>query len=594
VRFSILFPTVLLFAGCLAAPFPAASVAPLAAAPTPALAPDIFSGLRFLSFDTVSSTGDVVHAEAWIPTTPLANATNAPTRFPAILIASPYWGGGTGGQTMGYTPYDYWIKAAVPRGYAVVHGDNAGNGGSGGCWDFMGPNERAATYALVEGIAKQPWSDGKVGMIGISYDGMTQIMASTQAPPHLTTVVPVEALTSSYAGLYMNGVHYGGGWDTTTTIYTESSVLPPIGQGTNPTGFDSTRLPGYEERLAETPACAPSNLALANDPTGADNAYYQDRDYRTKASAIKASVFLVEGFYDPAVKPDNAWPFFNEIQAPKKAWFGFWFHQFPNASASGRSDMYPTLQRWFDHTLLGIDNGIDKEPVVDVQDSLGEWRHETTWPPPDAEPATWFLGSGTVAPSPQPAGTITVGLPSGAPSGTPSGSAVAVTTLAGPPLPSALHIAGRPAVNLTLTPRAAGGYVVVRLYDRNPAKGTDRMIDQGIQNFQTAANPMQAAPVVPGSPIAIGFQLYPTDAVLLPGHALVMTLANEDGQSWWDPSPYAAPFTVTTGGAQGSSLTLPLIERSNATTFLVSCGESVAPYVPTCYHAGLKDVGVPN
>jgi predicted acyl esterase len=576
---------VVLLAGCVQAPLQGASTTRAASAD--GLAPKLFEGVKFLAFDTTSSTGDVVHAQAWVPDKPLAGG--APTTFPTILIASPYWGGGSDGTPTGYMPYDYWIKAGVPRGYAVVHGDNAGNGGSGGCWDFMGPAERAATYALVEGIAKQPWSDGKVGMIGISYDGMTQIMASTQAPPHLTTVVPVEALTSSYAGLYMNGVHYGGAWMGTTTSYEEASLAPPgLDPLAGPPRADPSRAPGYAQRLPESPQCLAQNTAMGNDPTGADNAYYKDRDYRAKAGDVRASVFLVQGFFDPAVKPDNAWPFFDDLKVPKKAWFGFWFHQFPNASASGRTDMYPTLQRWFDHELLGVDNGIDKEPVVDVQDSSGQWRHEATWPPPDAAPATYYVGPKDLATAPAAPGSLSFGgaLQVAATVGQAAGVAVASAPLAAP-----LHVAGSILFHGSVASSSAGGNVLLRLYDRAP-DGSMRMVTQGVQNLQLAGGLDAASPLTPGQAVKVGFALYPTDWVVPEGHSIVLTFQEQDPTEWYAPDPYAAQLTVTLGGADGARLVVPTIERPADATFLVACGAPLK--LATCDHDGAKDDGVPT
>lgn len=290
--------TFALVAGCVSAP--AADLAP-AAAPIPGtdaegFAPELFGGFDFFELDLAVEDGLRLHADVYLPTDPNPGA-EAPEKFPAILLLSPYWGAGTGGLgEVGYMPYDFLVQRLLPRGYAVVFGDLAGNGGSSGCWDFMGPVERKSAVAMVEAVAAQEWSDGKVGMMGLSYDGMTQIMAASDAAPHLVTVVPAAPLTEAYKGLIMNGVHYGGPWHATVASYESSSLMGP---GPNP-----ARFPGWIETVRDSPRCLAENHA-GDTPLNAYTEYYEARDYRALGADVKASVFYIQGFRDGAVKPDN-------------------------------------------------------------------------------------------------------------------------------------------------------------------------------------------------------------------------------------------------------------------------------------------------
>ena len=82
---------------------------------------------------------------------------------------------------------DFW----VPRGYVHVIANLRGTCGSGGTFGFFDAQERRDMYDLVEWVAAQPWCDGNVGMIGISYFAMTQLEAAVERPPHLKAIFPL-------------------------------------------------------------------------------------------------------------------------------------------------------------------------------------------------------------------------------------------------------------------------------------------------------------------------------------------------------------------------------------------------------------------
>ena len=89
---------------------------------------------------------------------------------------------------------DFW----VPRGYVHVIANVRGTGGSGGTFGFFDAQERRDMYDLVEWAAAQPWCDGNVGMIGISYFAMTQLEAAVERPPHLKAIFPVAVTADLY------------------------------------------------------------------------------------------------------------------------------------------------------------------------------------------------------------------------------------------------------------------------------------------------------------------------------------------------------------------------------------------------------------
>jgi putative CocE/NonD family hydrolase len=116
-----------------------------------------------------------------------------PGKYPVLIAASPYprqiqdLGAPAGFIEAGASDY------FVPRGYVHVIANLRGTGGSGGTFGFFDAQERRDMYDLVEWAAAQPWSDGNVGMIGISYFAMTQMEAAVERPPHLKAIMPVSS-----------------------------------------------------------------------------------------------------------------------------------------------------------------------------------------------------------------------------------------------------------------------------------------------------------------------------------------------------------------------------------------------------------------
>ncbi len=129
----------------------------------------------------------------------------APGRHPVLIAASPY-----PRQVQNIGAPAGFIEAGasdffVPRGYVHVIANIRGTGGSGGVFGFFDAQERRDMHDLVEWAGQQPWSDGNVGMVGISYFAMTQLEAAVERPPHLKAIFPVAVS----ADLYEAALHHG-------------------------------------------------------------------------------------------------------------------------------------------------------------------------------------------------------------------------------------------------------------------------------------------------------------------------------------------------------------------------------------------------
>jgi predicted acyl esterase len=128
-----------------------------------------------------------------------------PGRYPVLVAASPY---PRQIQNLG-APAGFIEAGAsdffVPRGYVHVIANCRGTSGSGGTFGFFDGQERRDMYDLVEWAAQQPWSNGNVGMIGISYFAGTQMEAAVERPPHLKAIMPIAGTFD----LYESATHHG-------------------------------------------------------------------------------------------------------------------------------------------------------------------------------------------------------------------------------------------------------------------------------------------------------------------------------------------------------------------------------------------------
>jgi uncharacterized protein len=126
---------------------------------------------------------------------PGQNGSSLAGRFPTVLVRTPYDKSGN------LTEGEYFAS----RGYVLVANDTRGRFRSEGKWRMM-LDDPTDGYDMVEWIARQSWSDGKVGTMGGSYVGGTQHALACLNPPHLTTMIPADALSNcGVAGMRHSG-----------------------------------------------------------------------------------------------------------------------------------------------------------------------------------------------------------------------------------------------------------------------------------------------------------------------------------------------------------------------------------------------------
>jgi predicted acyl esterase len=121
--------------------------------------------------------------------------------YPTMIEYSGYAYAQPGAPQSGIQPI------AALLGYAVVDVNMRGTGCSGGAFDFFEPLQALDGYDVIETIARQPWvANGKVGMIGVSYGGISQLFVGAKRPPSLAAITPLSVIDSTMTTLYPGGI----------------------------------------------------------------------------------------------------------------------------------------------------------------------------------------------------------------------------------------------------------------------------------------------------------------------------------------------------------------------------------------------------
>ncbi|MFE3545688.1 CocE/NonD family hydrolase [Nocardia sp. NPDC059177] len=442
-------------------------------------------------------------------------------KTPVLLTASPYRAHlaylsqprPEGGPSTDNLPVEWALRS----GYTYVIVDLRGFGGSNGCPDFGGPGERADVAAAVEWAASRPWSTGRVGVVGTSYEGWTGMMALAAKPKGLAAVAAFEPVVDPFSYLYMQGIS----WKFGGKPLTEDGIRPADTAGpehlaiaATPGRWDDS--PEYQANAVQmTPDCANSYLALTTDHNG-DNPGWRARDMVDALRGNTTPLFLGQSFLDSNTRADRvieAW----QARGPgeHRAWFGQWGHS-DCRSKCGTPHFADELYAFLDRHVAGADIEVPGPPVT-VGQFDGGWRGESVWPPADSHPVPVALRTGTYTDR---------GLLPG-----PDREIWSITD----PLPAPLHLAGRATAALTLSgpPQAT---VALELYDIAPG-GRATVITRGI------------APVRPDTTVRLLWQ----DARLDTGHRLGVRITDVV-DNVWSHTPANATVTVT-----AARLDLPLL-----------------------------------
>lgn len=460
----------------------------------------------------------------------------------------------------------------VRSGYVQLIADARGTGASTGVWDILHEREQLDSLEIIEWARTQPWSNGRLGMAGISYSAINALQAAGHRPEGLDAIFAVEGSENILRELFATGGIPSGFipmWMATVNAFKWLPTLPP-----GRAGIDWLRA-----RLS-SPATSLGELARGY-VTGDDYRLYDGTFFDAVGPLVEridVPTFLYGCWHDVfAGAGPNLYRRLRLRSGRKQLLMGDGYHANPGIGF-GRDGFPPRLdvleRAWFDRWLRDIPNGVDTYGPVTVRRQGSGWVSMTTYPAPYTRQRRLFLsatpsgsadharhdGSLIDAPEYSPSMPIDIrpglrsifsrdttqtfaGLPAvfGGPftydARFPERDALTFST---PPVPTRTVISGGMNLRLNTVAHAHETLWVVWLCDVSP-DGSSRQISDGAMlasrravdevhseyaadgEFLAARQLLTRAallPVVPEVPTILEIPLFATDAVLEPGHRL--------------------------------------------------------------------------
>lgn len=489
-----------------------------------------------------------------------------------ILTISPYSVLGRNGDAADY----------VPRGYARIWADVVGTGNSGGCYDYGGKREKETAHDLVEWVAKQPWSRGRVGMEGGSYDGTTATAAAVTRPKGLATIVPEAAISRWYDYAYSGGMRYtytnemlghqgpgsaaDEGFDTPVAFSFGLAVPPPTDASS----------PDWAARVQEAMRVCEEldHMSHGYSSTPDYDAFWQERDYAREARAIEVPVMVVHNWGDWNVKQDTALRLWKALpKGPRtKLYMG---DRFSGHGTPGGEYKQAKLT-WLDRWVGGVKNGIETTlPAVTSRTSTSDGAGEVlAGPAPRTTPVV--LGSnGDLALMP---GKVAAAVGPSVPFSVQGSESLAMTQLTpgvhgdhvvllSAPLTRDVRMFGEPLVKVGMATNRTWTTLAPAVVDVDPAGGLPSVpVTRGWLDTRYAGSLSERKPA-DGKGIRTTVVAKGSDWTFTKGHRIALVLQTTSLE-WTAPKSYdgvpSPTFALEVGPA--TSLTLPLVAAGDVRT----------------------------
>jgi hypothetical protein len=505
-----------------------------------------------------SSDGVTLHADVLRP----KGATDT-TKTPVVISIGPYFNhsGQTGpaGPAEG-TQYDPVGPNAGPserfqdfvegsgllkKGYSFVMVDLRGFGGSNGCLDWSGPGEQADVVNAVKWAAGRPWSTGKVGMYGKSYDALTGLIGVDKRPAGLGAVVSQEPVYDDYRYLYGDGMRR------------ENSVATPaLYDGIAATPGPITDDPNYNVNSLNDPACLALNFNSQANNDNHDSDFWKLRNLIPGAAGSQVPLLLTQGLTENNTVSDGLQQYLASHPGYERGWFGPWDHVRGNETDEngrlkmGRAGWFDEVMRFYDRFLEGVAPTVGDPPFA-VQTNDGKWRAEAQWPPADRTDYTTALRAGSYNDNAQSYSTG---------SGDDPTATSGVWTIS-KPLPYDVHMAGSGTMMVNVTTALPNANLAVDVYDLD-ANGTGPLITRQGHLVRT-----------PGDS-SVRLELWSADWKLAAGHRIGVRVT-DNNQDWW---LLAAP-SLQNVTVRGGTVALPFLRYRRTQTIQGDPGVQLEGYL---------------
>jgi predicted acyl esterase len=513
---------------------------------------------------------------------------NPGEKFPALLEYLPYRkDDATAARDY---PIHHWFAA---RGYVSVRVDIRGFGASEGT-----PTEREYSEQeqidgeqVIAWLAAQPWSNGKVGMFGISWGGFNSIQMAMRHPPALKAILAIDATEE----LFHDDIHYIDGMMHFDEFELNMDLAPAM-TGAPDYTLDETILgPRFES--------APWSLLYIKHQR--DGPFW--RAPLRPLSEIKIPCFLIGGLLDGY--RDSIPRMLEQVKAPMKTIVGPWNHTFPNDAEPGpQIEWREEALRWWDQWLKGRDTGVMEEAALSIymqdwhapdphlKNVPGKWRGEIGWPPRNVSNTTlYFYDAHVLSNVPaKPAEHQLRYVPSaGVEAGFWWGELLTdqrpvdafSLTYDSAPLAQGLTVLGRPHALLRASSSAPLADWFARLSDVAPDGTVTQVTGAGVNGAQRD-NTSDPTELVPNQTYSLDIEMHLTTWTFLEGHRIRLSVSNALWPMVW-PTPFAMTTTLQLGGETGSRLTLPLVPPS------LYAAPQFAPPERSEERSDIKDEGYP-
>ena len=480
-------------------------------------------------------------------------------RFPSLLEYLPYRKDDDEAMR-DFGTHMYFAR----RGYVGARVDIRGFGASQGVPPDReySAQEQQDAEAVIAWLARQSWSNGKVGMLGISWGGFNSIQMALRKPPALKAILAVAATEE----LFKEDVHYMDG----VFHVDEFELTMDLDQGRSGAPDFSLDEPVIGPRMDSPP------WSLNYMKHQRDGAFW--RAPLRPIEALEVPAFLIGGMQDGY--RDSIPRMLDRVKAPLKAWIGPWNHGFPNGSDYGPLyEWRDQAVRWFDYWLKGRDTGVLEDPRVVIyqqhwhppepkpQNVPGEWRAET-WPPAGLAPMTLYLQPDhRLSPAAAAGGRDLLRfVPSaGVEAGFWWGELLTdqrpvdafSLTYDSEVLSDEVAILGLPRVSLQVAADVRQADWFVRLSDVAPDGRVTMITGAGINGAQrdSMAKPQD---LVPDKVYALSLDLHLASWVFPKGHRIRVAVSNALWPMNW-PTPYPMTTSLMLGGDAASRIVLPRV-----------------------------------
>lgn len=477
--------------------------------------------------------------------------------------------------------YGYVVATVDFRGLFASFGHNEGY--NRGEWISTA---RYDAYDVTEWLAKQPWSNGNIGMWGCSATGGSQMQAATTAPPHLKAMFPMSFEFDVYDFRVPGGITGVRGGvrprkprDPSPHEVRDVSAVPVDADK------DSTMLAKAIAEHAgtiENGGYLPFRDSYSEKFTNEDSKQWWIKSspttYLDQINASGIAMYMAANWDEGYTKPG---PFFaiNNFKIPTKLVIGPGVHcDWATAEKLTGFDITVEEHRFFDYWLKGVDNGImDEDPVYYYTYNAPEgeeWNTAKSWPLPEEKRVKYYLGEGSLSTT-EPIlidgkDETTVSYES-RPGSINSGALIYETS----PLSEDVQVTGHPTINLWVSSTATEGDFVATIHDvapdgnissynvRGQLRASMRKLAEPPFNYLGlpwhSYTQSDATPLVPGEPVELEFAILPISMIFKAGHKikLIISFAGR-GTPKLDPAP---EVTIYRDATHKSYLTIPIIEK---------------------------------